>query len=88
MKEVLMRKQLIAGAAALALATTITTSSMAFAHGGGGGGGRSGFHGGKIRGFAAVHGGGFAARGWQGGRHFTGGDARYAHGGYGSSIGY
>jgi hypothetical protein len=87
MKEVLMRKQLIAGAAALALATTITTGSMAFAHGGGGGG-RSGFHGGKIRGFAAVHGGGFAARGWQGGRHFTGGDARYAHGGYGSSIGY
>jgi hypothetical protein len=87
MKEVLMRKQLIAGAAALALATTITTGSMAFAHGGGGGG-RSGFHGGKIHGFAAVHGGGFAARGWQGGRHFTGGDARYAHGGYGSSIGY
>jgi hypothetical protein len=87
MKEVLMRKQLIAGAAALALATTITTSSMAFAYGGAGGG-RSGFHGGKIRGFAAVHGGGFAEHGWHGGRHFTGGDARYAHGGYGSTIGY
>ena len=88
-----MRKQLIAGAAALALATTITTSSMAFAHGGGGGGGdgsgfRGGFDGGTIRGYAAVHGGGFAGHGWHGGRHFTGGDGRYAHGGYGSTIGY
>jgi hypothetical protein len=71
-KEVLMRKQLIAGAVAAALATTMTTSAMAGHGGGGGGGGHGGggggFHGGG--GFGGFHGGGggaFRSGGFQSG---------------------
>jgi hypothetical protein len=97
-EEVLMRKQLLAGAMAVALATGMTTSAMAFGrggggfHGGGGGfhGGMGGFHGGGFRGsFGAMHGGNFAGMRGFSGRGFHGGwggrrfVGGYGHGGYG-----
>jgi hypothetical protein len=70
-QEVLMRKQLLAGAMVVALATGMTTSAMAFDRGGAGG-----FHGG---GFGGYHGGSFAARN---GSRFAGvrGFSGYRHG--------
>jgi hypothetical protein len=92
-KEILMRKQLLAGAMAVALATGMTTSAMAFGHGSGGRGG-GGFHSGGYGGlhsggfrssYGAMRGGNFAGvRGFSGYRHGAWGGRRFINGnGYG-----
>jgi hypothetical protein len=86
-QEVLMRKQLLAGAMAVALATGMTSSAKAFDRGGAGGFG--GYHGGS---FAATNGSRFAGvRGITGWRHGGWGSRRFVGGhgamGYGPSYG-
>jgi hypothetical protein len=69
-QEVLMRKQLLAGAMVVALATGMTTSAMAFDRGGAGGFHDGGFHrGGFHRGGFHGHGRHAGIRGFGHGRH-------------------